>query len=92
MTLLSYKKARFKTQKARKVLLPRKAKLLTKVVFLLLPFVSTYFCEHILSNLVDVKAKTRNGFAWRNDKRIAVSETSSQIPQLFTETKNKMSH
>ena len=56
--------------------------LIAKVALeILMPFVTTYLCEHAFSILVYVKAKKRNRLACKNGMRIAVSETKPRISQ-----------
>ena len=50
--------------------------LIAKVALeVLMPFATTYLCEHAFSILVYVKAKKRNRLACENEMRIAFSET-----------------
>ena len=58
----------------------------------LMPFVTTYLCEHAFFILVDVKAKKQNKLSYENEMRIVVSETKPRISQLVTEKQQPKSH
>ena len=65
--------------------------LIAKVALeVLMPFVTTFLCEHAFFILVDVKAKKQNRLACKNEMRIAVSETKPRISQLVTEKQQQI--
>ena len=59
---------------------------------IVVPFVSTYLCEHGFSTLVQIKAKARNKLDVQDHMRLALCHTQPRIKKLCAELQAHPSH
>ena len=63
-----------------------------KAIWLLMPYPSSYLCEHSFSTMVVMKTKYRNRLELESDMIVALSSTEPRIKKLVTGKQAQPSH